>query len=319
MVWGLSIWAQPGNTSCSSAVQLCAQQAAPGTNTGAVGSIPSQCQPTDNVVWYTFTTNSMGGEVNIQLTDIDCATIPGMGDELAMVVVGGTCEPPDFPIVTTCLTGDEGIDMITPALAPNTTYWVLISGTMPPGGGQAAQCTFNITVSGPGMDVHDVDLIISEDVIIGIGESTQLHVSGGSNPVWSPTSGLSNANIHDPIASPASTTTYTVSVEMNGCIYTAQVVVEVIRRILPPNTFTPNGDGKNDIWQIIGMDDYPGAEVSIYDRWGQRVYSSTGYREPWDGTFNGARLPDATYYYHIQLNQLEGRAPPYTGFVSIVR
>jgi hypothetical protein len=49
------------------------------------------------------------------------------------------------------------------------------------------------------------------------------------------------------------------------------------------------------------------------------VYSSTGYREPWDGTNNGKALTDGTYYYHIQLNQLEGRSAPYTGFISIIR
>jgi gliding motility-associated-like protein len=110
-----------------------------------------------------------------------------------------------------------------------------------------------------------------------------------------------------------------VTTTIGGCTYVDQVNVEVLRLIIPPNTFTPNGDGKNDTWVIPGIVDYPGAEVNIHDRWGQRVYSSTGYREPWDGTNNGKVLTDGTYYYHIQLNQLEGRSAPYTGFISIIR
>jgi gliding motility-associated-like protein len=110
-----------------------------------------------------------------------------------------------------------------------------------------------------------------------------------------------------------------VTTILDGCTYTDVVNVFVVRRILPPNTFTPNDDGINDTWEIPGINDYPGAEVLIYDRWGQKIFSSNGYREPWDGTNNGRKLPVGTYYYHIQLNQLEGRSPPYTGYISIVR
>ena len=136
---------------------------------------------------------------------------------------------------------------------------------------------------------------------------------------WSPTSGLSGNGIPDPISAPAATTRYTLTTDINGCTFTDEVIVEVIRLIDPPNTFTPNGDGINDTWDIPGMADYPGAEVTIHDRWGQRVLRSTGYRQPWDGTNNGRALAVGTYYYHIQLNQLEGRSPPYTGFITIVR
>ena len=130
---------------------------------------------------------------------------------------------------------------------------------------------------------------------------------------------MSGNTIPDPFASPSETTTYTVTTVLNGCTYNDQVLVEVVRRIAPPNTFTPNGDGINDTWRIPGLDQYPAAEVLVYDRWGQRVYRSSGYDEPWDGTNNGARLPTATYYYHIRLNQLEGNSPPYTGSITIVR
>ena len=312
--------AQTANVDCGSATQLCAQQPIAGNNTGVVNSIPNQCQPTEHMLWYSFTTNSVGGSVSVAVSNIDCPQIAGVGDELAAVVLAGdgSCDPTQFTVVDNCGFGADAITINTGALAPATTYWGVIAGVTGPSG--SAQCDFQVSVGGPGADVLGVDILVSDDVEIGVGESTQLHVEGGTDPTWSPGSGLSSTTDPEPIASPVSTTTYTVSItDGAGCVHTEQVLVEVIRRIAPPNTFTPNEDGFNDVWSIPGIDDYPGAEVLIFDRWGQRVHSSTGYREPWDGTMNGARLPDATYYYHIQLNQLEGQSPPYTGFISIVR
>jgi hypothetical protein len=64
-----------------------------------------------------------------------------------------------------------------------------------------------------------------------------------------------------------------------------------------------------------GLLERPQAEVSVYDRWGQRVYHSIGYKDP----FDGAELPTATYYWYISLNDVSGKSDPYTGYVTIVR
>ena len=202
---------------------------------------------------------------------------------------------------------------------PNTQYWVIVAGALNGGATIAAQCDFVVSIGGPGARILDVDFFAGPDVVIGEGESTQLSATGGTTYSWSPTSGLSGSTVPDPISSPSGTTIYTVTTMINGCTFTDEVIVEVIRRIVPPNTITPNDDGINDRWEIPGIADYPGAEVAIHDRWGQLVYKSTGYREPWDGTNGGKKLPVGTYYYSIQLNQLQGRSDPYQGFISIVR
>jgi gliding motility-associated-like protein len=64
-----------------------------------------------------------------------------------------------------------------------------------------------------------------------------------------------------------------------------------------PNTFTPNGDGINDTWVIPNLEYYPKSTVNIFNRWGQKLFSSTGYPVPWDGTYQGSQLPTGTYYY----------------------
>jgi len=69
--------------------------------------------------------------------------------------------------------------------------------------------------------------------------------------------------------------------------------------LVVPNTFTPNGDGINDVWNIKLLDEFPQCLVSVFDRYGSLVYQSRGYSKPWDGTRNGQQLPVGTYYYII--------------------
>jgi gliding motility-associated-like protein len=83
-----------------------------------------------------------------------------------------------------------------------------------------------------------------------------------------------------------------------------------------PNTFTPNGDGINDTWDIKILAFYPNVTVNIFNRSGQKLYSSIGYSVPWDGTYQGKALPMATYYYVITP---QNGQQPIAGWVAIVR
>jgi len=85
-----------------------------------------------------------------------------------------------------------------------------------------------------------------------------------------------------------------------------------------PTAFTPNGDGKNDIWTIPELLLFPQAIVEIYDRWGQLVFrSESGYSNPWDGLSNGKEMPMDSYYFVINLNSpgLE----PLSGTVTLIK
>ncbi len=83
-----------------------------------------------------------------------------------------------------------------------------------------------------------------------------------------------------------------------------------------PNTFTPNGDGVNDTWIIKNLDLFPACNVSVYTRYGQKVYASLGYSIPWNGRYKGSPLPSGTFYYIIDLNN---GAKALSGFVVILR
>lgn len=191
--------------------------------------------------------------------------------------------------------------------------------------------TYNVTVSNGGCydDTKSVTITVNQlptadagkDKVIFEGQSTTLNgVSGGdnlTNVYWTPTDFLDNPNSLTPVATPTDDITYTLHVESASCgSATDEVFVRVYKKITIPNTFSPNGDGVNDLWNIDALITYPQCSVKVFNRYGQQVYYSTGYALAWDGTANGQRLPDGAYYYIIDLKN--GTALR-TGWVAIVR
>jgi gliding motility-associated-like protein len=102
----------------------------------------------------------------------------------------------------------------------------------------------------------------------------------------------------------------------NKPLYLTKKVTKGTQSIVIPNVFSPNGDNINDVWNIRALKDYTNCTVEIYNRWGQLVFRSMGYQQPWDGTYNGKPLPVATYYYLIDLRNGE---KPLAGSVTLLR
>ncbi|WP_345168600.1 PKD domain-containing protein [Nibribacter koreensis] len=156
-----------------------------------------------------------------------------------------------------------------------------------------------------------------KDVILIEGENTTLAGTGEGSLRWSPATGLSNANIGNPVATPEVTTKYYLNVLSEaGCPNVDSVLVTVLKKLKIPKAFSPNGDGVNDTWEIPGVEDYPNVSIEIYNRWGEVVYNAFGYKTPWDGRRNGADLPVGAYYYII--NPHNGR-PKFSVSLTILR
>ena len=170
------------------------------------------------------------------------------------------------------------------------------------------------------LQVDDPMADAGEDKIIDLGDEVILEGSGNGTYSWGPAEGLSSTTVAQPSASPEVTTKYYLTVtDANGCVSTDEVTVAVIV-LHPTNTFTPNGDGYNDTWDIGGINYYPSARVTVYDRWGQKVFNVTGYTEEkkWDGTNRGLKLPASTYYYVIDKNN-NSNEPFFVGYVTIIK
>lgn len=120
--------------------------------------------------------------------------------------------------------------------------------------------------------------------------------------LWSPPEGLISANdVRDVVVGPLADTRYTVTVEsVNGCKAEASVNVYVIAKMHIPTSFTPNNDGHNDRFEIFNAKDQI-LEMRIYNRWGELIYGSKGYTEPWNGMYkDNTPVPAGSYPYIIK-------------------
>ncbi|RQO70426.1 hypothetical protein DBR43_20630 [Pedobacter sp. KBW06] len=136
---------------------------------------------------------------------------------------------------------------------------------------------------------------------------------------WTPSNYLDDPSKLNPIASPPEDITYTLNVwSEEGCPgSTADVSIKVYKKLEIPNTITPNGDGINDIWNIAALESYPGAEVKIVNRYGERIFSSgSSGPKSWDGKRKGVNVPVGTYYYMIDLHDGQKIL---TGSITILR
>jgi gliding motility-associated-like protein len=82
-----------------------------------------------------------------------------------------------------------------------------------------------------------------------------------------------------------------------------------------PELFTPNGDGKNDIFIIDGIENKE-AKLNVFNRWGNLIISFYKYNNNWDGTIENKNVPDGVYYYQLEI---KGETKPRSGPLTILR
>jgi len=138
------------------------------------------------------------------------------------------------------------------------------------------------------------------------------NLSGLSYSYWM--DAAATISIADPKALGIAGIYYIEAASKFGCsvVKPVQVVFQIPP---PPNAFSPNNDGINDLWLIPGLAFYPQCSVDVYDRYGRIVFHSTGYSNPWDGKINGKSLPTGTYYYVIKATE---KLSPMSGSITII-
>jgi gliding motility-associated-like protein len=180
-------------------------------------------------------------------------------------------------------------------------------------------CTATVTKD---IDIYEVFPFAGNDTIIAKGQQLTLHGSGGDIYAWSPPDGLSNTAIADPVVRYDQDITYILRVsDAQGCVGYDSISIKYYTGpdIYVPNAFTPNGDGRNDVFRFIpvGITEY--SFFRIYNRWGQEIYSSTDFHQGWDGTYKGMPAPIDTYIWILEGKDFTGKTILKKGTVTLVK
>ena len=168
-----------------------------------------------------------------------------------------------------------------------------------------------------------------DDTSVMVGQSVALHavdVQGvGLNQfVWSPSVGLSNPLIADPVATFSEVGVYSFNVlatAPDGCSGSDSITVKVyaFADIFVPSAFTPNGDGHNDVLRAIPVSIRSFKYLTVFNRWGQQVFTTTNVGVGWDGSFNGMQAPAGAYVWIVGGVDYSGRVVEKRGTVILIR
>ncbi len=229
----------------------------------------------------------------------------------------------------------------TPAIPLSQWYWDLgngqqqtgqdISYVYPEGGAYQAGLhvvstdgcfsdTFNVSVN-----VMDIGLFAGNDTLVARNQPLQLNAQtkgSGLQFTWTPSTGLTDAYSADPIAYLQQDQAYYLTVTSSeGCIEKDTLYVKVYAgpEFYVPTAFSPNNDGRNDVFRAIS----PGVPqldfFCVWNRWGQEVFRTQSLSGTWDGNFKGTPMPAGTYIWMIQGTDYTGRLFSRRGTVTIVR
>jgi len=215
---------------------------------------------------------------------------------------------------------DESGNVISDSLSFNLNltagqYQFIIHGGAGP---CAVSDTLLITVLElPPVDAgQDYTLFPNQPVILGGGPTSDAE----NSLLWAPSVFLNDATLPNPTMTgqQGDLWYYVTATAPNGCTAVDSALVVVIPPVTVPSGFSPNGDGYNEVFQILDAEKYPSIRVDIFNRWGALLFTSQGYKTPWDGRHHDAPLPIGTYYYVIEINEPEFR-DTLTGPVTIIR
>ncbi|MDG1158487.1 MAG: HYR domain-containing protein, partial [Flavobacteriales bacterium] len=197
--------------------------------------------------------------------------------------------------------------------------------------GNTSECSFEVLINTPPVGVDDeADHFEEDDEIIIDVLANDYDLDGDDifiSDVSSDNAEVYIENgmlIYEPLGEwcGTDTVTYIVCDPFMSCD-TAQVIVQVecFIDLIIPEGFSPNADGVNDTFEILGLEDYPGNVLTIFNRWGHKVFEAEEYQSDWDGTsqsiltIGSSYLPEGTYFYVLELGNVPIK--PVKGYVYL--
>ena len=214
----------------------------------------------------------------------------------------------------------------TPVSRPDTTITYQVIGSDNNG---CFKDTGNVSVKV--YPIPDVEITNGENITLQVGSSVKLVTKSSSDVTalqWSPGQSLSCVTCAEPVAAPKNNITYAVTATNQGkCISRDQITINVIcgnANIFMPNTFSPNGDGSNDVFFPRGTGLYNIRSLKIFNRWGECIFdkkdiSANNAADGWNGSSKGVPLPTDVYVYFLEVICDNSVVFPIKGNVTLLR
>ena len=307
-----------------------------GSNNGVIAATLNNSNPSSvySVLWddvnaqTTYTAIGLSaGDYSVTMTDqFGCELIASASiaevDSLN-IFVEHTQLCPDNPIATALVFASGGLTPYDYLWSTNETselIYIQNPGTYSVQVTDYNNCQQDVEIAIDSINPIQLDFVAQAVSCVDNNDgSVEVFPTGGYSPYtyfWS-------NYTEEALNSEAQSGFYAVTVtDKNGCEYYQETEVPSSDQscIIAYSAFSPNGDQNNDYWHIDNIELYPDALVEVFNRWGDRVYSTKKYINTWEvawqGMYENNPLPSATYYYVITLNNYE---EPIAGTVTIVR
>jgi gliding motility-associated-like protein len=164
------------------------------------------------------------------------------------------------------------------------------------------------------------------DTLVVVGQPVQLNAEGGVSYIWTPSTGLNNPSIKNPIGTygpEVDSIHYVVEVfNSAGCSETDTMTVVVFKTnpyVFVPSAFTPNGDGRNDILKPVAVGVKQINYFRIFNRWGQLMFSTTANGHGWDGRLGGTPQTTNVYVWMVEAEDYTGKKVFLKGTSTLIR
>jgi gliding motility-associated-like protein len=154
------------------------------------------------------------------------------------------------------------------------------------------------------------------------------YTSNVINYTWTPATGLNCTDCPAPTVTTKFNTKYFVNFsDSNGCTNTGEVQVLVICKnanVFVPNTFSPNGDGSNDVFYVRGTGLERVKSLRVYNRWGEVVFEKRDFsvNDPsvgWDGRYKGAKPQADVYVYQVEVFCENSQIVHFEGNIALIQ
>lgn len=261
--------------------------------------------PTTSTTYVVTGTNSFGcpakDTIMVNVTPGLTAIVSGSiticaGSSVALSAGGGTV----YKWYPSTALSATNLSSVTASPSVTTTYYVVVTN---PAGVCGTADTGSVVVYVDGSTLVDAgpDLYLSLNASASIN-ATCNNPSSSNTYTWYPATGLDNAYTLNPTVTAQGEYKYTITVTTpNGCTASDTMHVYLVDAILVlPSAFSPNDDGKNDVFKILNTKFTGTIDFRIYDRWGNQVFHTNDVKEGWNGFYLNKPAPNEVYAYYIK-------------------